>query len=80
MLNTAKAKNLRGADTRFTVNGIEYSYYDLDSVRASFYLNRLAKGLKDKKTVDDILTPGQKIKLASLGYNVDGAQLSQVLA
>lgn len=43
----AKGRNLRGADTRFTIDGIEYSYYDLDSVRASFYLNRfLKKGIE----------------------------------
>ena len=40
---TAKGRNLRGADTRFTINGVEFSYYDLASVRASFYLNRFLK-------------------------------------
>lgn len=45
----AKGRNLRGADTRFTINGIEYSYYDLDSVRASFYLTRFLKQEKKKK-------------------------------
>ena len=41
---TSKGRNLRGADTRFTIDGIEYSYYDLASVKASFYLNRALKG------------------------------------
>lgn len=79
-LHTAKAKNLRGADTRFIVDGTEYSYYDLDSVKASFYLNRAAKALSDSKNIDDVLKPHQKIALSNLGYNVDGATLPQLLA
>ena len=47
-LHTGKGRNLRGADTRFTVGDTEYSYYDLDSVKASFYLNRIVKNIKDK--------------------------------
>jgi len=78
-LHTAKAKNLRGADTRFIVDGTEYSYYDLDSVKASFYLNRAAKALSDGKNIDDVLKPNQKITLSNLGYNVDGATLPQLL-
>lgn len=52
--NTAKPRNLRGTDTTFTVkriiNGIEeilgeYSYYNIDSVRAAQYITQLT----DKK-------------------------------
>jgi len=48
-LHTGRPRNLRGVETRFTANGHEYSYYDLDSVRTIFYINSFNKLLKDKK-------------------------------
>lgn len=51
-LHTARPRNLRGVETRFKVAGKEYSYYDLNSVRAIFYLNKLTKAFKDKKDLN----------------------------
>lgn len=45
-VHTGKPRNLKATNTKFTVNGYEYSIYDLDSVRASQYLTR---ALTDKK-------------------------------
>ena len=45
-IHTGKPRNLKATNTKFTVNGYQYSIYDLDSVRASQYLTR---ALNDKK-------------------------------
>ena len=45
-IHTGKPRNLKATNTKFTVNGYEYSIYDLDSVRASQYLTR---ALTDKE-------------------------------
>lgn len=45
-IHTGKPRNLKATNTKFTVNGIQYSIYDLDSVRASQYLT---KALNDKR-------------------------------
>ena len=45
-IHTGKPRNLKATNTKFTVNGYEYSIYDLDSVRASQYLTR---ALNDKQ-------------------------------
>lgn len=56
-VHTGKPRNLKATNTKFTVNGYEYSIYDLDSVRASQYLTR---ALNDKKgRFLDVLTPEQ---------------------
>lgn len=41
---TIKPKNLRQSDTRMTVDGVEYSIYEWDSVRASHYITHLKPG------------------------------------
>lgn len=56
-LHTGYGRNLRGADTRFTVNGREYSIYDLDSVRVAHYLTY------------DTLTPEQQALIDKLGVS-----------
>ena len=39
-IHTGKPRNLKATNVKFRVNDLEYSIYDLDSVRASQYLNR----------------------------------------
>ena len=38
----SRPKNLKDIDTKFDIEGVTYSLYDLDSVRASFYIRNLA--------------------------------------
>lgn len=68
-LLTSRPRNLKGTDTVFKVNGYDYSMYDVDSVRASFYVRR---GINEEfvnnilsKYVDDPsqLTDDLKLKL-----------------
>ena len=69
-LHTGRPRNLRGVETRFTANGHEYSYYDLDSVRTVFYINAFNKLLEDKKDPRlawKNLTPYQQSLLLSKG-------------
>lgn len=78
---TTKGRNLRGADTRFTINGVEYSYYDLDSVRASFYINRLIKNY-GKKSAGGVLKNYQLDFLrTTIGYSdIDTVDLATLLS
>ena len=46
---TCKPRELGQADTTYEINGVRYSIYDLDSVRASHYLEDIIKAHK----VDD---------------------------
>ena len=38
----SRPKNLKDIDTKFDIEGVSHSLYDLDSVRASFYVRNLA--------------------------------------
>ena len=44
---TCKPRELGQADTTYEINGVRYSIYDLDSVRASHYLEDIIKAHKD---------------------------------
>lgn len=71
-VHTGKARNLKATNTKFTVNGVQYSIYDLDSVRASQYLT---KALNDKKKRNIGVLTQQQINLIKrvLGwrFNID---------
>lgn len=70
---TIQAKNLKGANTEITVssedsitgnNTIEnYTIFDLDASRASYYLAEIQKCLKKGKPLDDIQYFDEKLKV-----------------
>lgn len=61
-----KPRDLRQSDTTFVINGIKYSIYDLDSVRASHYLDKLllTKVSDLEPTLRFILENGCGVKLS----------------
>ena len=57
-IHTGKPRNLKATNTKFTINGYQYSIYDLDSVRASQYLTRVLTD-KKKRPINVLLNQNQ---------------------
>lgn len=76
---TIKPKNLRQADIRFTDSyGTTRSMYDLDAVRANYYLDDLNEILKNKKRYS-ALPNSERVTLTSFTDNPEyGTQKSYV--
>ena len=76
---TIKPKDLRQADIRFTDSyGTLRSMYDLDAVRANYYLDDLNEILKNKKR-DSALPENERVSLTSFTDNPEyGSQKAYV--